>query len=67
MLILIHFIIFSLRDSIEIVRKKLERIYNMNCKDKINHKEIVKILIKKYYKEDKKEIEDIYWIIKNFI
>ena len=54
-------------DSIEIVRKKLERIYNMNCKDKINHKEIVKILIKKYYKEDKKEIEDIYWIIKNFI
>ena len=54
-------------ESIEIARKKLERIYTIHCKNKTNYREIIKILIKKYYKEDMKEIETIYQVIKNFI
>lgn len=54
-------------ESIILSIKKLERIYTTNYKDKNNSKEIIKLLIKKYYKKDIKEIEDIYKIIKNFI
>lgn len=47
--------------SIEIAKKKLEKIYT-SSKDKNN----IKTIIKKYYKKDIKEIEDIYKIINNF-
>ena len=54
-------------ESIILSIKKLERIYTTNCKDKTTNKETIRLLIKKYYKKDIKEIEDIYKIIKNFI
>lgn len=53
-------------ESIELSQKKLERIYTTNYRDKPNNKDQIKILIKKYYKKDIKEIEIIYQTIKNF-
>lgn len=53
-------------ESIDLSKKKLERIYTTNCKDKQNDKTIIQLLIKKYYKKDIKELEIIYQTIKNF-
>ena len=49
-------------ESIEIVKKKLEKIYNTNKEEKKKEQ----ILIKKYYKKDNKEILSIYQIIDKF-
>ena len=51
--------------SIEIARKKLERIYMINNKGK--DKSSIKVVIKKYYGKDILEIEEIYNIIKYFV
>lgn len=51
-------------DSIEISKKKLERIYDTSIK--IKNKIDIKILIKKYYKKERIDIESIYFIIKEF-
>lgn len=53
-------------ESIILSKKKLERIYTTNCKEKTNELAIIKILIKKYYKQENTEIESIYKTIKNF-
>ena len=53
-------------ESIELSLKKLDRIYNTNIKDKIEELDIVKILIKKYYKRDINEIVNIYQTIVKF-
>lgn len=53
-------------ESIELSLKKLERIYTTNIKDKVGELEIIKILIKKYYKKDVKEIVSIYQTINKF-
>lgn len=59
--------------SIEIAKKKLERLYITNNKEisninrKMNPKKLSsKELIKKYYKKEMKEVESIYLIIKDF-
>lgn len=54
------------KESIELAKKKLERIYTTNIKDKVGELDIIKILIKKYYKKDTKEIISIYQIISKF-
>jgi len=53
-------------ESIDLVLKKLERIYNNNIKEKIGELDTIKILIKKYYKKDIKEIVSIYQTISKF-
>lgn len=53
-------------ESIKIAQKTLEKLYQINCKETTNDKATLKILIKKYYKEEKKEVETIYQTIKNF-
>lgn len=53
-------------ESVELAKKKLERIYTTNIKDKVGELDIIKILIKKYYKKDTKEIISIYQIISKF-
>ena len=57
--------VVSNEESIEIVRKKLERIYTTNYKNK--DKVTVSFLIQKYYKSEKDEVKTIYEIIKEFI
>lgn len=53
-------------ESIEFVLKKLEKIYSTNVKEKMGEVDSVKILIKKYYKKEIREIISIYNIIKEF-
>ena len=53
-------------DSIKISLRKLERIYNINIKNNLDEINIIKILIKKYYKKNIIEIVNIYQIISNF-
>lgn len=53
-------------ESIDLSKKKLERIYATNIKDRIGKLDIIKILIKKYYKKEMKEIILIYQIINKF-
>jgi hypothetical protein len=53
-------------ESIELSIKKIEKLYATNIKDKVGELEIVKFLIKKYYKKDIKEIISIYQTISKF-
>ena len=53
-------------ESIEFVLKKLEKIYSTNVKEKMGEVDSVKILIKKYYKKEIREIISIYNIINEF-
>lgn len=53
-------------ESIDIALKKLEKTYTTNITDKVGELDIIKILIKKYYKKDIKEILNIYQIISKF-
>lgn len=53
-------------ESINLALKKLEKIYTTNIKDKVGELDIIKILIKKYYKKDIKEIVSIYQTIVKF-
>lgn len=53
-------------ESIDISLKKLERVYTTNIKEKSEELDIIKILIKKYFKKDIKEIVAIYQTINKF-
>ena len=53
-------------ESIEFVLKKLEKIYSTNVKEKMGEVDSIKILIKKYYKKEIREIISIYNIINEF-
>ena len=53
-------------ESVELTLKKLEKIYTTNTKDKTGELELIKILIKKHYKKEIKELIPIYQTIVKF-